>query len=135
FVHRVSTVSPKTCSGIKSALNYTATSNERYILVTSAQTYCTQTYTDLVNFQSSDEEQQVLKLLSEMNVSKAWIGLISSQWSDHAFTTFRYWAPGQPREGSLDSGCATTTIANSGMWTYSDCAHKIPFICYGSKCL
>ncbi|XP_076838200.1 macrophage mannose receptor 1-like [Brachyhypopomus gauderio] len=73
-----------------------------------------------------------MKLLSAKNISKAWIGLISSQWSDAALTTFRSWAGDQPGEGTLLNGCAATSN-NSGMWNYNDCAMDNPFICYGSS--
>ncbi|XP_017557958.2 macrophage mannose receptor 1 [Pygocentrus nattereri] len=95
---------------------------------TQAQTYCSQHHTNLASIHNAQEQQQVLNIVG--NSTSAWFGLISGQWSDEGFSTFRYWA----NEHALDSisieKCAAM-MSDSGKWTPSQCNLQNPFVCYG----
>uniref|UniRef100_A0A3B4DTA1 C-type lectin domain-containing protein n=1 Tax=Pygocentrus nattereri TaxID=42514 RepID=A0A3B4DTA1_PYGNA len=98
---------------------------------TQAQTYCSQHHTNLASIHNAQEQQQVLNIVG--NSTSAWFGLISGQWSDEGFSTFRYWA----NEHALDSisieKCAAM-MSDSGKWTPSQCNLQNPFVCYGGEC-
>ncbi|KAL6468221.1 hypothetical protein MHYP_G00238980 [Metynnis hypsauchen] len=96
---------------------------------TQAQIYCSQYHTNLASIHNAQEQQQVFKIVDDS--TSAWFGLISGQWSDEGFSTFRYWA----NEHALDSismeKCAAMMMSDSGKWTPSQCDLQNPFVCYG----
>ncbi|KAL7851019.1 hypothetical protein AOLI_G00213750 [Acnodon oligacanthus] len=96
---------------------------------TQAQTYCSQYFTNLASIRNAEEQQQVLNLLG--NSDSAWFGLISGQWSDEGFSTFRYWANGQAFESFSTNECAAMMMSDSGKWNQSRCDLQNPFVCYG----
>ncbi|KAL7851010.1 hypothetical protein AOLI_G00213660 [Acnodon oligacanthus] len=112
-----------------------STSNGTFILIrsgrtwTQAQTYCSQYFTNLASIRNAQEQQQVLNLLG--NSDSAWFGLISGQWSDEGFSTFRYWANGQAFESFSTNECAAMMMSDSGKWNQSRCDLQNPFVCYG----
>ncbi|KAL6468214.1 hypothetical protein MHYP_G00238910 [Metynnis hypsauchen] len=96
---------------------------------TQAQTYCSQYYTNLASIHNAQEQQQVLNVVDDS--ASAWFGLISGQWSDGGFSTFRYWANGQAFESISTDECAAMMMSDSGMWNQNQCDLQNPFVCYG----
>ncbi|TSU88979.1 Macrophage mannose receptor 1 [Bagarius yarrelli] len=89
---------------------------------TDAQLYCKQYYTDLALVNNAADAAVVS--------GTGWIGLISSQWSDGSFSSYRYWAGGNS-ESSLINKCSAMSMSNAAKWIGSDCSLKLPFACYG----
>ncbi|KAL7842114.1 hypothetical protein SRHO_G00238030 [Serrasalmus rhombeus] len=96
---------------------------------TQAQTYCSQNYANLASIHNAQEQQQIFNVVG--NSTNAWFGLISGQWSDEGFSTFRYWANGQAFESVSTDECAAMMMSDSGKWNQRQCVLQNPFICYG----
>ncbi|XP_073764033.1 C-type mannose receptor 2-like [Danio rerio] len=96
-----------------------------------AQSYCRQNHIDLVSVRNQNENQQLEMFINDRN-SAAWIGLFrdSWQWSDQSNSSFRYWAPNNPKV-AYNAVIEPKTL---GQWgDYFSPYHQYPFICHEDK--
>ncbi|XP_042258028.1 macrophage mannose receptor 1-like [Thunnus maccoyii] len=99
---------------------------------TEAQTYCRETYTDLVTIENTEDMNQLINTVSSAgNNSQVWIGLyrvIDWKWSDGSGAEYRNWASNQPSLGTDKLG---VVIVNSRpSWDIHSCTHEHYFVCY-----
>ncbi|XP_046691744.1 macrophage mannose receptor 1-like [Silurus meridionalis] len=117
--------------------NDSPTATSKFVLIprpmnwTDASAYCRKNYAELVTVKTSTDQNNAISLLG----GNAFVGLISAQWSDYSFSTFRYWTGVSSLEASLSNKCAAMVISDSGKWNSFDCALPKPFICYGASSL
>ncbi|XP_051989316.1 macrophage mannose receptor 1-like isoform X2 [Xyrauchen texanus] len=97
---------------------------------TEAQSYCRQYHTDLATIRSSEEQNQLNSIVGQG--PWVWIGLFldSWEWSDQWSLFFRYWATGQPSQGS---DCVGMLTNDSGRWVPDSCDLQRPFVCHGDE--
>ncbi|XP_066516911.1 putative C-type lectin domain family 20 member A [Hoplias malabaricus] len=92
-----------------------------------AQTYCRNSYIDLVNIGNLVENTLVLPFLGLS--ATAWIGLSKNTWiwSNNGRFSFRNWLKEEPTEPGQD--CALINTNASSEWTEEDCNTPLPFLC------
>uniref|UniRef100_A0A3B4C4F5 C-type lectin domain-containing protein n=1 Tax=Pygocentrus nattereri TaxID=42514 RepID=A0A3B4C4F5_PYGNA len=114
-----------------------STSSGTFILIrsgmtwTQAHTYCSQYHTNLASIHNAQEQQLIFNVVGNSTI--AYFGLISGQWSDEGFSTFRSWANGQAVESVSTDECAAMMMSDSGKWNQRQCVLQNPFICYGGE--
>ncbi|XP_044198486.1 L-selectin-like [Thunnus albacares] len=102
---------------------------------TEAQTYCRETYTDLVTIENTEDMNQLINTVSSAGYnSQVWIGLyrvIDWKWSDGyrgSGAEYRDWGSNQP---SLDTDKLGVVIVKSHpSWQIHSCTHAHYFVCY-----
>ncbi|XP_042258030.1 secretory phospholipase A2 receptor-like [Thunnus maccoyii] len=105
---------------------------------TEAQTYCRETYTDLVTIENTEDMNQLNNTVSSAGYnSQVWIGLyrvIDWKWSDGyrgSGAEYRDWRSNQP---SLDTDKRCVVIIDTyNSWHSIDCTLTHYFICYNGK--
>ncbi|CAJ1086588.1 secretory phospholipase A2 receptor-like [Xyrichtys novacula] len=105
---------------------------------TEAQTFCRETYTDLVTVKSAEEVKQVLATAVAHGNNKAfWIGVyikIEWKWSDGYTASggeYMNWENIKDNEPDFSGGGQyCVEIEDDGKWWDFDCLKKLPFICY-----
>ncbi|KAL3979480.1 pleckstrin-like domain containing family A member 8 [Sarotherodon galilaeus] len=103
---------------------------------TDAQTYCRQTYTDLVTIQNAEEMNQLIKTVSSASLTTqyVWIGLYSEidwMWSNGYTGTgadYKSWSSTEPNFYDENEFCVV--IEQGGLWYNYFCSSENPFICY-----
>ncbi|CAJ1086590.1 macrophage mannose receptor 1-like [Xyrichtys novacula] len=105
---------------------------------TEAQTFCRETYTDLVTVKSAEEVKQLTARVSSHGYnSLVWIGLyikIEWKWSDGYTASgaeYMNWENIKDNEPDFSSGdqfCVDVT--DDGRWWDDNCYGQYPFICY-----
>uniref|UniRef100_A0A671Y811 C-type lectin domain-containing protein n=1 Tax=Sparus aurata TaxID=8175 RepID=A0A671Y811_SPAAU len=97
---------------------------------TEAQSYCRKHHTDLASVRNAAENQKVDDVIPAEQ--SAWIGLFrdSWKWSDGSFSSFRYWAPGEPNNVGGNQACVVAGLGGDGKWSDDSCDNKKPFVCY-----
>ncbi|XP_042257516.1 L-selectin-like [Thunnus maccoyii] len=102
---------------------------------TEAQTYCRETYTDLVTIENTEDMNQLINTVS--SASQVWIGLYSNidwKWSDGyrgSGAEYKNWENLDDNEPDFYGGKQfCVNIGNSGRWWDDGCAIEYPFICY-----
>ncbi|XP_044197777.1 L-selectin-like [Thunnus albacares] len=105
---------------------------------TEAQTYCRETYTDLVTIENTEDMNQLNNTVSSAGYnSQVWIGLyrvIDWKWSDGyrgSGDEYRNWASNQPDLGA-DELCVVSR-AKDQLWWDDFCQVQNVFICYNGK--
>lgn len=106
---------------------------------TEAQSYCTQTHTDLASTKNTEEMKQLNSTVSPAaRSSELWIGLysqISWRWSD-GFTgsgaDYRNWDTSE-YEPDFYSGVQFCVSSLKGKWWDYNCREKLQFICYRGR--
>ncbi|XP_042257510.1 secretory phospholipase A2 receptor-like isoform X2 [Thunnus maccoyii] len=105
---------------------------------TEAQTYCRETYTDLVTIENTEDMNQLINTVSSAgNNSQVWIGLyrvIDWKWSDGyrgSGAEYRNWGSQDP-DFRVDALCVTTGNF-SPSWYGDYCTDRRYFVCYKGK--
>ncbi|XP_051785364.1 macrophage mannose receptor 1-like isoform X2 [Erpetoichthys calabaricus] len=110
---------------------------------TNAQNYCQSNFTDLVTIANKEENEEIMKMLSENNFIHAeiWIGLkdinmTNGTWSNGEQFNYRNWRNGEPNNNAV--ACGTMyykheTYQPDGSWNDCGCNYSQPFICYSVK--
>ncbi|KFO21706.1 Proteoglycan 3 [Fukomys damarensis] len=100
-----------------------------------AQKVCKRCYGgNLVSIHSWKDNSGILRLASKINQAQVWIGGIRKgwwwwknfHWTDGSCWNFKYWAPGQPRDGK---GCCVALCTKGGHWRRTRCCKRLPFVC------
>ncbi|XP_067436905.1 C-type mannose receptor 2-like [Thunnus thynnus] len=102
---------------------------------TEAQTYCRETYTDLVTIENTEDMNQLINTVSSAGYnSQVWIGLyrvIDWKWSDGyrgSGAEYRDWRSNQPNLRA-DEFCAMTGDSRHSWYDYY-CSRAYDFVCY-----
>ncbi|XP_067436961.1 C-type mannose receptor 2-like [Thunnus thynnus] len=105
---------------------------------TEAQTYCRETYTDLVTIENTEDMNQLINTVSSAGYnSQVWIGLyrvIDWKWSDGyrgSGAEYRSWASSQPDSWANDL-CVMAFNSNDKWFDYG-CSNMKYFVCYNGK--
>ncbi|KAI4895819.1 hypothetical protein NFI96_029652, partial [Prochilodus magdalenae] len=118
----------------------------RYIFVNEsktwfeAQSYCRQTYTDLVTINTTEEMKNLNALLKDKVTSLFWIGLIrgsTGKWlwslangsSYSELASYRNWRSGEPNNLEQNEYCVGMFIKD-GTWFDVSCFYPYWFVCY-----
>ena len=121
----------------------------RYIFVNEsktwfeAQSYCRQTYTDLVTINTTEEMKSLNALLKDKVTSLFWIGLIrgsTGKWlwslangsSYSELASYRNWRSGEPNNLGQNEFCVGMFIKD-GTWFDVSCFYPYWFVCYDGK--
>ncbi|KAI4896350.1 hypothetical protein NFI96_021815 [Prochilodus magdalenae] len=118
----------------------------RYIFVNEsktwfeAQSYCRETYTDLVTINTTEEMKNLNALLKDKVTSLFWIGLIrgsTGKWlwslangsSYSELASYRNWRSGEPNNLGQNEYCVGMFIKD-GTWFDVSCFYPYWFVCY-----
>ncbi|XP_044198481.1 snaclec stejaggregin-B subunit beta-1-like [Thunnus albacares] len=97
---------------------------------TEAQTYCRETYTDLVTIENTEDMNQLINTVSSAgNKSLVWIGLYRDpdiNWSDGSDYSFTRWN-GSASESLMKMMCG---VQESNQWTFMSCKKRFSSVCY-----
>ncbi|XP_026106601.1 macrophage mannose receptor 1-like [Carassius auratus] len=90
-----------------------------------AQSYCRQSYTELVSVRNQEENRQIQQLIP---AGVSYMGLFKDAfvWSDNSTSSFRNWDYYQPDR----SGDCVVHLRHSRLWDDQDCSKTNPFFCY-----
>ncbi|KAJ0055202.1 hypothetical protein NL108_012719, partial [Boleophthalmus pectinirostris] len=113
----------------------------KYLNWTSAQTYCRESFTDLVTVQDEQENQKLMELAEDLNEC-VWIGLRHTlhnwKWSK-GVPSRSYdqnddiWADGQPDNDGGGEHCAGISVTSLKGFNDKECTTALPFICFDDK--
>ncbi|XP_047442472.1 P-selectin-like [Mugil cephalus] len=113
---------------------------------TEARNYCQTHYTDMVVFQSQEENDHVVKLLPQREKSPYfWIGITKNHkneswtWVGNNSTWIgnNSWAPNEPNNNHFTEFCVEIYVNKGekyGKWNDEKCANKKSPLCYKVQC-